>query len=106
MSGGRFNYTNEQIAYEMEGEWQDDELNELFYDLFCSPVFGIRGGGLAKALDFWICDDTGEEAYRKRVKEFKDKWFGRTPEDRVEFYQGKLQERCDELKRELAGGLE
>ena len=106
MSGGRFDYVNDQIAYEMEGKWHDDELNDLFYDLFCAPLWGYRAGGLATALDFWLSGDVGEETYREYVEKFKAKWFGRTQEARVEFYKQKLQERCDELKRELAGGEE
>lgn len=102
MSGGHFNYINETVSYEMQGQWHDEELNELFYDLFCAPLWPHREGGLATALDFWLSDDVGEETYRKYVKAFKEKWFNRTQEDKIEFYQRKIQERCDELKAELS----
>lgn len=101
MSGGRFNYNNEIIGWEMDGEWEDEELNELFHDLFCAELWDGRNGGLAMALDYWLSSDIGEESYRKYVAAFKKKWFGRTSEDRVEFYQQKLQEHCDKLKKEL-----
>lgn len=101
MSGGTFGYVNERVAHEMKGRWEDEEINELFYDLFCAPLWGSREGGLATALDFWQACDVDEEDYREYVAKFKAKWFGRTPEDRAEFYAGKLQERCDELKAEI-----
>lgn len=101
MSGGHFNYTNSSIAWEMEGQWHDEELNELFYDLFCAPLWGSRTGGLATALDFWLSSDVSEETYREYVAKFKEKWFRRTPKNRVEFYQNKLQEHCDKLKKEM-----
>lgn len=102
MSGGYFEYENSHLAYEMEGRWQDEELNELFYDLFCADLWGNRSGGVATALDFWLSGDITEEKYREHVKKFKDKWFGRTDEQRVAFYQDKMQEYCDKLKYELS----
>lgn len=101
MSGGHFNYQGQQTKEAFEGQWCDAELNALFYDLFCAPLWGRRSGGLATALDFWLAGDIEEETYREYVQEFKDKWLQRTPKDRVEFYKGELQKRCDELKREL-----
>lgn len=101
MSGGYFDYTNCRVGWEMEGKWRDEEINELFYDLFCADLWGDRSGGLAAALDFWLCSDVNEEKYREYVAKFKAKWFNRTPKNRVEFYQNKLQEHCDKLKKEL-----
>lgn len=102
MSGGElFDYT--YPSFEMaDGRWQDEELNELYHDLFCGGEFSARGyGGLCQSLDFYLSGDTDEERYREAVSRFKKKWMHRTPKNRVEFYQNKLQERCDELKREM-----
>ncbi|MCI8469335.1 MAG: hypothetical protein HFJ75_07630 [Eggerthellaceae bacterium] len=103
MSGGRFNYQEITTADEFDGVWRDEEINELFSDLFVRG-FGHQDQGLVKSLDLYLSNDIGEEAYREQVAAFKRKWFGRTPEQRVEFYQGKLQKRCAELKAELAAG--
>lgn len=100
MSGGHFDYG--AVSYELEGAWRDEEINELIKDLFFGGDFSVRGyGGLFQSLDFWLSGDTYEDDYRDAVAEFKAKWFHRTPKNRVEFYQNKLQERCDELKREM-----
>ena len=101
MSGGHFNYDNYNIGYTMDGQWQDEEINELFNDLFVGNLWGQRSGGLAGALDYWLADDISEETYREYVDKFKKKWFHRTPSNRVEFYQNKLQDYCDKLKKEL-----
>lgn len=100
MSGGHFEYQDHYTAEMFEGQWQDEEINELFSDLFVSG-FGPRNGGLVKSLDFAICSDTSMESYREDVKKFKDKWFNRTREDSLKFYQDKLQEHCDKLKKEM-----
>ena len=100
MSGGHFDY-----GYHPEnlgGTWCDEEINELYHDLFCGGEFAVRDyGGLFQSLDFYLSYDTSEEDYREAVKKFKAKWFHRTPKNRVEFYQGKLQDYCDQLKREM-----
>lgn len=103
MSGGHFDYAS--LPYELEGAWRDEEINELIEDLFCNGEFSVRGyGGLLQSLDFWIACDTCEDSYREKVAAFKAKWFRRTPKNRCEYYQAKLQERCDELKKELCYG--
>ena len=108
MSGGYFDYVDSRVGYEIDGKWQDEDINELFHDLFCADLWGSRNGGLAAAygglaaaLDFWLSGDICEETYREYVAAFKKKWFNRTPEDRVEFYRNKLQEHCDKLKEEM-----
>ena len=106
MSGGHFFLDTHQIGHAMDGEWQDEEINELFHDLFCAELWNGRYGGLAAALDYWLSCDVSEEVYREYVRKFKEKWFNRTKEDRVEFYCAKLQEKCDELKGELVGQYE
>ena len=102
MSGGElFDYRYPNFD-EADGKWADEEINELYHDLFCGGDFSVRGyGGLAQSLDFWISGDTCEEDYREAAARFKKKWFHRTPKQRVEFYQNKLQVDCDRYKREL-----
>lgn len=100
MSGGHFGYS--YSPQDLEGEWRDEEINELFNDLMCGGEFSVRGyGGLLQSLDFWLSADTEEESYRDAVSRFKAKWFRRTPKNRLEFYQNKLQECADRLKREM-----
>ncbi len=102
MSGGvLFDYTWPNLQ-EADGKWHDNELDELYHDLFCGGEFSVRGyGGLAQSLDFWLSDDTGEEHYRDAVARFKAKWMHRTPRNRVEFYEGKIQAYADKCKVEL-----
>lgn len=99
MSGGHFNYMNFDG---LDGEWRDEEMGELFHDLFVGGDFSIHGyGGLLQSLDFWLSSDIREETYRRKVAEFKAKWMERTPKSRVEFYQRKIQEYADKCKREF-----
>lgn len=101
MSGGYFNY---MCPDNLDGEWRDEELDELVHDLFVGGDFSIRGyGGLLQSLDFWLSSDTSEETYRKQVDGFKAKWFRRTPKNRVEFYQQKIQEYADKCIAEFGG---
>lgn len=100
MSGGHFDYKQYNVADLFGDEWRDEEINELFADLFGGYGYGDHID-LVHELDWWICGDSSEDEYRDAVRRFKDKWFGRTHEVSAEFYAEKLQERCDELKREL-----
>ena len=100
MSGGHFGYG--YYPDDLDRQWCDEEINELYHDLFCGGDFSVRGyGGLYQSLDFWLSGDICKEDYRKAVTEFKKKWFRRTPKQRLEYYQNKLQESCDRLKREM-----
>lgn len=100
MSGGHFNYSYH--PEDLDGQWCDEEINELYHDLFCGGDFAVRDyGGLFQSLDFCLSYDIGEEDYLEKVSRFKQKWFRRTPKQRVEFYQTKLQEAFDRYKREL-----
>lgn len=111
MSGGHFDYIGGQVAYQMAGQWRDEELNDLFDDLFGDgwnhdSDFGPRGGGLAESLDFWLSGDIEEEDYREDVAQFKAKWLcKKTPKNRVEYYQRRFEdyamETMDRFKREL-----
>ena len=104
MSGGHFNYMNFDC---LDGEWRDEELDELFRDLFVGADFSIRGyGGLFQTLDFWLSSDICEETYRRKVAEFKAKWMRRTPRDRVEFYQQKIQAYADKCIAEFGERVE
>lgn len=100
MSGGHFDY--QTVPDALLDAWRDEEVNAIVHDLFDGGEFSVRGyGGLLQTLDFWLSGDVEEEAYREAVARFKAKWMRRTPKTRAEFYTAKLQERCDELKREL-----
>lgn len=100
MSGGHFDY--QTVPDALLGAWRDEEVNAIVRDLFDGGEFSVRGyGGLLQTLDFWLSGDVGEEEYREAVARFKAKWMRRTPKTRAEFYTALLQERCDELKREL-----
>lgn len=122
MSGGHFNLYGGNIADELNGQWEDEEINALFFDLFgCGwyqrPTlfsrreqeceFGPHGGGLFEALDYWLSCDTSEDEYREEVKRFKRKWLHKkTPRNRVEFYQSLFEEHAKEVterfRKELA----
>lgn len=103
MSGGalfEYTYPNFESA---DGKWEDEELNELYHDIFCGGEFSVRGyGGLCQSLDFYLSGDTSEDDYHEAVAKFKSKWMNRTPENRLQFYQDKLQEYADRLKKEIA----
>ena len=100
MSGGYFGFY--EIDSELKNCWQDEEINELINDLFFGSEFSVRGyGGLFQSLDFHLSCDIGEDSYKKKVQAFKNKWFRRTPKNRIEFYQGKIQEYADKCKEEL-----
>lgn len=100
MSGGHFEYQQYRTAESFAGQWEDEELNELFHDLFGDEWCDDRDS-LVHALDWWQSGDWREEDYRKRVREFKAKWFGRSMEKSVEFYGRCLQERADEYTKEM-----
>lgn len=126
MSGGHFEIYTGSMVDELSGQWRDEELNDLFADLFGEAwnrtrgpfagryahedraprcEFGPRGGGLLESLDFWLSGDTREEDYRADVRRFKDKWFRRTPKNRVEYYQRKFEEWADEIKEKFVDEL-
>lgn len=110
MSGGHFEYLDQQLAREMFG-WnidicygekgfskvnkagtinplQDREISKLTWDLLC----------LIYSFDYYICGDTGEETYLEDLKYFKDKWL---KPGRKETAKRLIDEECDELRKEL-----
>lgn len=100
MSGGRFNYWS--LDEEIPRAFDDREMRELLEDLFVNGEFAVRDyGGLLQSLDFYLCSDLDEKDYRDKVARFKEKWFRRTPRNRIEFYQDELQKTCDKFKLEL-----
>ena len=99
MSGGRYRVYGLDCS---EVDWCDHELNELWRDLTTGKEFSVRGyDGLLQSLDFYECSDIEREDYEKAVQAFKAKWFHRTPRNRVEFYERRIQDFADRCKREL-----
>lgn len=103
MSG---NWERSTARYNLEenfgSQMHDEEMNELIADLCAYGRYETQDeAGVLMALEYWQAGDWQEEDYRKAVQRFKQKWFHRTPKNRIEFYQDKLQEHCDKLKLEL-----
>ncbi len=95
MSGGRFNYGQSNLGYDMfpysnvdydmgdDDYWEsvkgarrsnpmeDKQLSELVFDVLC----------LIHSVDWYLSDDTCEETYRKDVTFFKKKWLKVKPDD-------------------------
>ena len=96
MSGGRFNYENDDAARSIFG-WdvdvnyglerkqeeaaqvakdnplEDREISELVFDVFC----------LLHSYDWYVSSDTSEETYLKDVRFFKKKWLSKNQEERI-----------------------
>lgn len=91
MSGGWFNYTNDDLCDEVTGVYpmhnlsseeqiehsqaarilnklEDKDISAMAYDFFC----------LLHSYDWYICGDTGKEDYEADIKEFKERWFSRS----------------------------
>ena len=122
MSGGHFECYG---MSELDGQWCDEELNELYFDLFGGGYsyhsrpfgkvyydreprkceFGPRDGGLFESLDFWLSGDTSEEDYREDVRRFKDKWFRKTPRNRLDFYKQRFREYAEEIMQQFEDEL-
>lgn len=115
MSGGFWNYKNDEVATELFGwrlrptygkeGWdmanaarhsnplEDREISELVYDVFC----------LLHSFDWYKSGDTSYETYETDLIHFKEKWFNRTDEDRVAAMQEDLRAFANELINELGG---
>ncbi len=88
MSGGRFNYNDSNLMYELFNDYndygepnrslpnpyEDREVSELMHDLL----------DLTHDLDWYLSGDTGREAYLKAKRAFKKKWFKTDPKRRVQ----------------------
>ena len=113
MSGGRFDYRDGNLANEIFGwkvsveydladesleksrkfvrkqnVFEDKEISEMIYDMFC----------LIHSYDWAVSGDTGREDYRKDVKYFKNKWLGRTDEERI---RSEIEKCLEEAKENL-----
>lgn len=115
MSGGYFNYSNDNaardifgygpaITYGLEGlqgeatqiandnPLEDHEISELVYDVFC----------LLHSYDWYKESDTDYETYQKDVKFFKDKWLRSDPSERMDRLTAQAVERIkDAAKKEI-----
>ena len=96
MSGGHFDYRNDNLCHDIFG-WgispdygergfdqsklarrvdplDDLVMSELIFDVFC----------VLHSYDWYQSGDTCEDTYRADVQRFKDKWLSRTlPDDRI-----------------------
>lgn len=113
MSGGHWNYKNDDVCYELFN-WdvsptygiggkeqkryaktareidpmEDIELSDLVYDVFC----------LFHSADWYKSGDNSEETYRKDVEAFKKKWFKDKRSDRLkEYVDAAMEELRDNL---------
>lgn len=89
MSGGSFNYVCYTIENELDGEMEDEAMNELVTDF----------AKVARDLEWWKSADHGEEVYRKTVKEFKDKWFNNYSETHKKMIERVKEKAIEEIKR-------
>ena len=116
---GHFYTSPSQVGSEYCGQWYDEELNELFFDLFGCGWDGYKmpftgrlrkaqfgntnssdeyTGGLAETLDMYLNCDISAETYHEQVARFKKKWLAKkTPKNRVEFYQQRFEEYAKDL---------
>ena len=110
MSGGRFQYQNDNLAHEIFG-WhmspnygekgfsqalearrvnplEDKQISELVWDVFC----------LLHSFDWYQSGDICEETYLADVERFKEKWFKKTD---AEMTKDEIDKSIEELKNEL-----
>lgn len=114
MSGGFWDYRDSSLAHDIFGwrcyidyglkdkemlavsrqnvrrdnPFEDKEISELVYDVFC----------LIHSYDWYHSGDTGEDDYREDVKYFKDKWFGKSVDDRV---KSEIEKGIEEVRTSL-----
>lgn len=88
MSGGSHNYIYYKIQEELVGQMHDKELNDLMKDI----------SELAHDLEWFDSSDYGENDYKKSVEKFKNKWFGKSRNERLKEY---IDESINELKEQL-----
>lgn len=115
MSGGYFNYSNDNVAREIFGygitvnygleklkddsiqaakdnPLEDHEISELVYDVFC----------LLHSYDWYKEGDTSYETYQKDVAFFKNKWLRSDPSERMDRLTAQAVERIkDAAKKEI-----
>ena len=106
MSGGHWDYKNDDYNiygfYASYGErgfnnaklakkknpFEDREMSELIWDVFC----------VINSADYYFSGDTGEEQYKADIKYFKDKWLGKTQEERV---RREIEDGIEDLRKDL-----
>lgn len=117
MSGGHFDYRNDNLCHDIFG-WgispdygdhgfsqsklarrvdplDDILMSELVFDVFC----------VLHSYDWWQSGDTGEDTYRADVQRFKDKWLKKLPDDRIrEIIDDELQAVSKRLYTSFIGG--
>jgi hypothetical protein len=71
MSGGTYDYLCFKIEDTYAERTYDEELDEMIVDL----------AKVLHDLEWWQSGDIGEEDYRKTLRWFKDKWFGKRDEN-------------------------
>ena len=88
MSGGSLNYISQDIDNLLVGSMEDAELDDLMADIV----------KLSHDLEWYLSGDTVQNDYRESVKQFKNKWFKQSREQRLVGYVDK---KIDNLKNEL-----
>lgn len=118
MSGGRWNYNQCNLGYDMFpgcdvcyglgdderslyrnytesvklarklNPMEDRQISELVFDVLC----------LIYSADWYQSGDTGEDCYREDIKVFKEKWLNVKPDDSV---KAEIDKSIQELKEEL-----
>ena len=95
MSGGRFDYKDSNLKYEIFGwcdkpsnVFEDKEISELVWDIL----------ELIHDFDWYDSGDTSEEKYLKAKKKFKDKWLTGDREVRIKEI---VDETIEDAKAEL-----
>lgn len=88
MSGGSLNYVYADIENELSGMMQDAELNDLVKDFV----------KLAHDLEWALSGDTSVDSYLETVREFKQKWFETSHEERLKKY---IDESLDKQRKTL-----
>lgn len=94
MSGGRFNYVNDQAQSEIFGYmskptnvFEDLEISELIWDVF----------ELIHEYDWYASGDTDEKNYINSKEAFKKKWFENRSSTDKEIIDKAISELRDEL---------
>ena len=88
MSGGSYNYIYCTLLNECEGAMYDDEMNDMIKDL-CEVLHD---------LEWWKSGDIDEKNYRETLKEFKEKWFIQSRNERLKNY---IDNKLEKTRKEL-----
>ena len=112
MSGGRFNYGQRNLGYDMfpyssvdyglgdkeysesvkearkHNPLEDKQISELVFDVLC----------LIHSADWYLSGDTSEKTYRKDVNFFKAKWLKAKPDDLT---REEIDKNVEELRDDL-----